>query len=62
MPLPIGPTLDEIDNSQPFTSSQCVDEDDDSEFQDVLTKPHLITQGDINDLVRNLNLAKKTVR
>ncbi|KAH9631060.1 hypothetical protein HF086_015045 [Spodoptera exigua] len=57
--IPVATTSVENDNSQPSTSSVCVDEDDDFEFEEIAKEPHLITQGDLNDLVRDLNLSKK---
>lgn len=36
-----------------------LDEDNDSEFKEILTKPHLKTQRGLNDFVRDLNLIKK---
>lgn len=45
-----------IDNLQP--TRQCVDEDDDSDFEKFLIKPNLINKGDLNNLVHDWNLSK----
>lgn len=57
--IPVATTSVENDNSQPSTSGQCVDEDEDFEFEGIVNEPHLITKEDLNDLVWDLNLSKK---
>lgn len=44
----------------PLSQSSFDDDDNnDPDFEEISTNPHLLTQGDLNDLVRDLDLSKK---
>lgn len=60
LPIPVRSTSIEIDDPQPsFANQLSIDDDNASDFEEDQVKPHLLTQGDLNDLVRDLNLSKK---
>lgn len=63
LPVPMPPNRSKSENSSPelvLSEHSNVSEDSDTSYEPSTSKePHLLTQCDLNDLVRDLNLSKK---